>query len=1089
MPKCKIKKNWIMLVAITICIASCGGGTSAPATNSENGNDVLTKSSMTVDLGTQVRTPSSVNVTNSDNQQVAQVLNANSSVNTCFVLQKQANGSDYSLNYKSDTWYSSASMTFSIKNSCNTVQSMSGVTATIEGFKLNQQNVASILNIGQDGGTWVNISSTIQSDIINVNFTDSACDGDYCDWVKMPAGSVKNITLNTALSAPIDSIGVVSVNVNSDLPPPPPPQKTGNLNVTINSTSLKPLCRKETCKLKINVLDPSTQVTLAPIEINPIESALYSMEYQNILPGTYTISVDQDSLPGSGTVQVIYAPTTGMVDVQGDATSTMGIKFNYTAPQPVANLTIALATVSDMTNFANLGDINATAIDTTESASYNFKLKLGESTTIKNLPIGHQYKIHVQGIANAASGSYYAPQDVVSPYISKSGSNVVNLQFTSVDSNNLHSVVFSVTDAPQQASITFADNSGTYKYVVNTLVDNKSYKFLNDDAVAMTLNQLFGYTVTVTPSVISVQVDNVAIVYTKQDSSSKVAGWPDYLAMGAIGGPNISPESNIYTGGDDSFGGKPIDAVFKYAGDNGNGDPGMIDPPMNALRMTSDLTLVSNANQKPSRVVIVEYTGEMSGGENFADFTNTSVPNADKQGATYIMARHFASLSADAMALADKPVVYNGQKYYGSLIMNPDLLGAMQQNNYVTAVNNVLSAGAVNTAVDQALCLMTNERTYTNNDEQSKSWSGKSSYGQTYTGTPYSILSQMLADNFPAWLVNAQNDQYWGISINNAGYDAKNPVYSQVGQWFNQCVANPQYDKVKYNRPNFQAGFEGWVQANNWLIRTFAAKDTVTFGWQTNMWAIGSGYWMHQDLTNDQIASTYSTPVINWLKSNAPSTISNVGTSYAPDFFVFDRYEMDDSAAPGQATLYNARSWDNFLIAIGQVSKGFNNIPLMLWQIPGSHIPYVGESTPELFGNTAGSYIFSSAPVYFFGDSNLAPDLSNMIMGSGGTSNTDVGNFKLNILLPTDIKDGYHCPAGLCNNYQQYLMYYNGKANNYDWSKDNGKLALAAQNNVFAILWGGGNTTNVIKNFSNPDDHGWLANKVKAYYTNPILLN
>ena len=528
--------------------------------------------------------------------------------------------------------------------------------------------------------------------------------------------------------------------------------------------------------------------------------------------------------------------------------------------------------------------------------------------------------------------------------------------------------------------------------------------------------------------------------------------------------------------------------VIKYAGNNGNGDPGVIDPPMNALRMTNDLTSVSNVNKRPTRVVIVEYTGEMSGGENFADFTNTSVPNPDKQGATYIMARHFASLTADAIALADKPVVYNGQKYYGSLIMNPDLLGAMQQNNYTPKVNAQLSAGAVNTAVDQALCLMTNERQYTNNDTQSQSWSGASSYGKTYTGTPYTILSQMLGDNFPAWLANAQNDQFWGISINNAGYDATNPQYSQVGKWFNACVADPKYDTAKYKRPNFPAGIDGWVQANNWLIRTFAAKGTVTFGWQDNMWAASSGYWMHKDLTASQIADTFATPVANWLSANVPSTISNVGSAYAPDYFVFDRYEMDDSAAPGQATLYSARSWDNLLNAVGQVSKKFNNIPMMLWQIPGSHLPYTGEVNPELFNNTAAQYIFSTAPVYFFGDSNLKPDLSNLIMGSGATTNMQVGSFVMNILSPTDITDGYHCPAGACANYQQYLKYYNGSINNYDWSKDNGKLALAASNNIFAILWGGGNTTNVIKNFSNQSDHGWLANKLANYYVNPQAL-
>ena len=44
--------------------------------------------------------------------------------------------------------------------------------------------------------------------------------------------------------------------------------------------------------------------------------------------------------------------------------------------------------------------------------------------------------------------------------------------------------------------------------------------------------------------------------------------------MGAVGGPNISPPTRTSTGGDDDFGGRPVDVVFKYAGSNGNGDPG-----------------------------------------------------------------------------------------------------------------------------------------------------------------------------------------------------------------------------------------------------------------------------------------------------------------------------------------------------------------------------------------------------------------------------------------------------------------------------------------------------------------------------------
>ena len=135
----------------------------------------------------------------------------------------------------------------------------------------------------------------------------------------------------------------------------------------------------------------------------------------------------------------------------------------------------------------------------------------------------------------------------------------------------------------------------------------------------------------------------------------------------------------------------------------------------------------------------------------------------------------------------------------------------------------------------------------------------------------------------------------------------------------------------------------------------------------------------------------------------------------------------------------------------------------------------------ELFQGTAGSYVFSTAPVYFFGDSNLTSNLSNMIAGAASSTNTNtaVGNYAVACGTTS-----YNCLTSN-STYKQYLMEYNNLSNNYNWSINNGKLTLAANNNVFAILWGGGNTTNVIKNFSNTTDNGWLANKLIQYYANP----
>src|ERR1700742_3031579 len=160
-----------------------------------------------------------------------------------------------------------------------------------------------------------------------------------------------------------------------------------------------------------------------------------------------------------------------------------------------------------------------------------------------------------------------------------------------------------------------------------------------------------------------------ALACTAPALAGTVPGWPLYLAMGAVGGPNITPPTLTSRGGNDDFGGRPVDVVFKYAGANGNGDPGMIDPPTNALRMTGDLSILSGLNSHAVRVAIVEYTAQMSGGFALADFSNS--PDADPaSGGTYLMARHFISPAADTMARNDEPARYNGTPHYGSQILN-----------------------------------------------------------------------------------------------------------------------------------------------------------------------------------------------------------------------------------------------------------------------------------------------------------------------------------------------------------------------------------------------------------------------------------
>ena len=677
----------------------------------------------------------------------------------------------------------------------------------------------------------------------------------------------------------------------------------------------------------------------------------------------------------------------------------------------------------------------------------------------------------------------------------------------------------------------------------------------------------------------------VAIDKIGNNLNPGVPGWPSYIAMGAIGGPctytpTIQPPGGMLGcgGGDNSFAGSPVDAVFDYAG-SGSGDPGISLSPSLALRMTLDLggtaslpidssttpyppSFISgvstlnkglNTNYPVSRVVMVEYTLNLSSqpvypqpggtGKNTPacpaqaagspsltyDLTNNNSTISCYPNATYIMARHFVGLGADAMALAASPVMYNGTPYYGSMILNPDTLGTISQKGFEKDVNNALPAGNVTTAVKQALCTLTTIQTYSNNynpnggyhpefcaatpdpkaptgsvcgENLTSPYCGSGTYcAKSYSGTPVQIMLQMIKQGYPIAQFQANNwdgvtppststannlDLFWDDNLLNSK--------SAINNWFNACVANPVYD-TKYTVPNFSAGLDGWVQAHNWMIRTLAPKDPktglgVTFGWQENMFAASfkngmDDYWLQQAFptsSKDTVNSTYSQPVISWLNQNAPSAVKAGPFTDAPDFLVFDRYEYDDSTCPSNGCLYNARSWDNYITGVGLISQNFNNIPIMMWQIPGSHIPYNGEVNPET--SAPGTYIFSTAPNYFFGDANLQPNLANIIKGPDpSNTNTAVGNYLMQCVTSGE---GYICPTGNVGSTVSYLNWLNINSDptqgNYKWYQDNQKLAFAAKNNIFAIMWGGGNTTNVIKNRNNATDNGYLAKKIINYY-------
>ncbi len=229
----------------------------------------------------------------------------------------------------------------------------------------------------------------------------------------------------------------------------------------------------------------------------------------------------------------------------------------------------------------------------------------------------------------------------------------------------------------------------------------------------------------------------------------------------------------------------------------------------------------------------------------------------------------------------------------------------------------------------------------------------------------------------------------------------------------------------------------------NWIMKTFGPD--VTFGWEDNVWAgDSSGHlWVHAAAKNPDITATHIKNENDFLtQMNAQQ-----GT-YGPDFIVFDKWERDvfDSTLNGAGInngyLYNCNDWDVYMQYVYGISSHFNNMPIMLWQIPGGHLQMNNDI------DTRNDHA-STAPDYFLGDKNLNFGKLKSYIATATLSNPSVYGVTSNKVV-------------------DYLT--------CDWHQN--RLATIQKENVFAILWGGGSTTGVIGIQPELDDSGWLFAKI-----------
>lgn len=790
--------------------------------------------------------------------------------------------------------------------------------------------------------------------------------------VTLPANTPSNFSFPTN-----NTVKVTSFSVN----PAGSSSTTGTLNFSQSSTS--------------NSLPADTIIRVSGID-NPFSTSLVFAIQKNLtnVPfGSYQLSA-------TGSVQGQPVPITLTPAQVTLNSSNVNIPVSLSYKSMLASLTLSLPLTKP-------SDVTASMIPVNVIDSQNVKQIINvpwkSQATINGLLAGVKYTLsanHLNGQNNQYQFNFSPPSLIL-----QSGQNNATIGMT------IHPLPTGTANVTVMGLPPAVTTSLIFTYSVNGLSQALTFNNVQNGLNSYLLPAGYQYTLT-SKTVLaqgkrySSQPQNVTIDAntTKSinlqfigTSSQSVNGWPAYLAMGAVteSGPTTTQ----------SLKSRPIDAVFKYGGFTGMGDLGQIIYPifdMQTAEQAKTLTAYYQQNGLANNVkaVMVIYTAFMSNGASMGDFDYTN------------LVMHFINLMMEAQKLESYKTIQN--PYPGSIILNPDLFGLVQQQNLTPDINMMLKAYSLQTAIKAAVCFVTS----TNTNE----------YGENLNYEQlYKAIRARTTDNWTAMGI-------WdGFKMD----------------YFDRCTKNPTIP-ASITIPAFSNDFPGWVQANNWAIRQFA--PSITFGWQENLWATGTANWVHQNYLPQNLHSQISAPVL----AGIAATTAYTG-NYIPDFLVFDKYEMDAiPQATGPGYLYNARDLKNVLAHVKNVSEGLGNIPIMLWQIPGGHLQQTNDIDTRV--NHA-----STEPDFFFG--NTTNPLLNL------------KSYITNLTLTSSIYG--------TNNILTYLsMNSDGNANDYTFTSSNLQLAVASH--VFAILWGGGNTTSV--GVFPSDDGGWLASKIMNYYKNPVYL-
>lgn len=350
--------------------------------------------------------------------------------------------------------------------------------------------------------------------------------------------------------------------------------------------------------------------------------------------------------------------------------------YAFAWPQP--NLFVPITI-----NFTGNGG-NSVNVKTKKNTSSTYSNHILSSGDNMQLSANSQYEIYAENFTQGST-SYISNYTSSSPLtFSTSTTTSVTLPFSSTTIPVANIPVY-ISGLPSTASTTISLNGTSSSMNYNLIVSNgistsnqipiDNYNVSISKYVDELNNKIYSpcfqstYSLTSSPNPLLVHFSECTI------EPFGVPGWPKYLAMGTVTQPAQSMDAGLQA--------TPLDAIFKYSGNDGAGDRGLsyltnpslqnatIGTILQARRLEHYYDSVYNTTGLTVMPVMIHYTANGSGG-------GTVGAAPDILDTTNLRIHYINLIKETQIMLSYKDSTH---PYPGTLIIDPDLLGALQQDN------------------------------------------------------------------------------------------------------------------------------------------------------------------------------------------------------------------------------------------------------------------------------------------------------------------------------------------------------------------------------------------------------------------------